>query len=200
MYNYTFDSDNYLVRYEGWSNIFEHTMSIYIKYSTRFGAEAFAATRKDYDNFDPIAYVVPTEGFCPEDPPYSKKEEWRVDVEFKDLDLAASEVNTAEIIRSVHDMSGISVTKFRIEVNSDSDGKINGVTIYFYDEISAKDVMGVINGCLSPNSNIQCGEILSHVATVTISKTDLFANEGYNIHGKSNVIAMLLMVAMIFLL
>jgi len=117
----------------------------------------------------------------------------------KDLDLEPSEENTGEIIRGVRFLSGVNTTMFRTEVNYDDDGIINGAHIYFYNETNAKNAFDGLKMCVPPQFNVLCGDILSHATSVTYWK-NFFDDEGYNIHGKSNIIAMLLMIAMIFLL
>jgi len=126
-------------------------------------------------------------------------EEWEVHIEFQNLDLSASEVDTAELLNTIHRMSGIDVSNMMIEVQSDDNGMISGISIYVTDEISASDLTDIVNGCSSQNSRNQCEGILQYVSSVSFSRKNLFYDEGNLLVGMMNMIVMSLILTIMFL-
>jgi len=123
-------------------------------------------------------------------------EEWEVHIEFQNLDLSVSQLNTADLLNTLHEMSGIDVSKMRVEALSDGNGKIYGISIYMNDEISASDLTDIVRGCSSQSS--KCEGILQYVSKVTFSRTSLFTEEGNLLVGMMNMIVMSLIITIMF--
>jgi len=126
-------------------------------------------------------------------------EEWEVHIEFQNLYLSASELDTAELLNIIHEMSGIDVSNMKIEVQSDGNGMVYGINIYLTDEISASDLTDIVNGCSSQNSRNQCEGILQYVSSVSFSRKNLFHDEGNLLVGMMNMIVMSLILTIMFL-
>jgi len=125
-------------------------------------------------------------------------EEWEVHIEFQNLDMRASELNTAELLIILNEMSGIDVRKMRIEAQSDDNGKVCGIIIYVNDEITASDLTDIVKGCSSQNSRNQCEGILQYVTRVTFTKKNLFNDEGNLLVGMMNMVVMSLIITIMF--
>jgi len=133
--------------------------------------------------------------FCGKKVVIKGDDDWEVHIEFQNLNLSASEVNTSDLLNTLHEMSGIDVSNMMVEVQSDDNGMVSGVNIYVTEEISASDLMDILNGCSSQNS---CRGILQYVSSVSLSRNNLFNDEGNLLVGMMNMIVMSLIITIMF--
>jgi len=200
-YNFNFNDDGYL------TGLTRYGAQLYISISYNFTVvpSDFLPSEcvSSLCGCDPIAFVEPTEGLCTASDDTTTPEplnEWEIHIEFEYLDLNASALVTGNVLRLLHKMSGVDVSNMRIDIDTDANGKVSGVTLYVSsDEDVANGVLKVVNGCKSEGSATQCLDIFHFVKSASMTKSDAFT-EGCNSIKMSSITAILsLMMAIITL-
>jgi len=198
MYRYIYDSDNYITSIV---RVGQRPIRKTVTYNFTVPSSAFVL---DSGNCDPIAYVEPTEGFCtasddtttPTTP--EQLDEWEIHIDFEGLDVDASLLNSTDILLLVYRMSGVDVSKMRIDVDVDANGKVSGVTLYVSgDEDVATGVLNVVNECKSESSASQCLGIFQFVKSASVEKSGAFTEGGNSIKVSSIIAVMSLMMTII---
>jgi len=202
-YNYTYNSEGYCV-YISWDYEYEYGEYGWRRFTYTLEPPAAEVFVMHEGYCDPIAYTVPSEEYlCPASGPSTNPEtndaEWEVHIEFEGLDLDVSALNTEEVLSILHDMSGIDVNEMRIEAQTDSTGKVIGITVYLSEEVSANNLMGVVNRCLTPSSRSPCDGIMQYVRSVYVIKSDplVIADEGNRSNGMKAITTILFMLTVI---
>jgi len=195
---YTYNALNYLthINYRG--------VDKEISYEYSAPASKFVIpSGSAFTGCDAIAYTQPTEGFCPVSEPtnssekiHENEDEWEIHIEFENLDLDASFLSAEDVLGAIHAMTGINVSEMRMETDTDEQGKVLGVTIYITDEASTDDLLNVVNGCKSDNS--QCQGILKYVKSASVTKKAAFKEGSDSIHGMKSAVAAIMIAITLF--